>query len=61
MAKLRSNGVNLKIPLKLDRVFLSFPTRKLTQEEISACKYIETLALCPEGSEWDPYDESFAT
>ena len=29
-AKAKSNGVNLKIPLKLDGVFSYFPTRKLT-------------------------------
>ena len=51
VAKAKSNGVNLKIPLKLDGVFLYFPRRKLTQEEISAYKYIETLGLCAEGNE----------
>ena len=58
-AKEGDNGVDLKIPLKLDGIFSYFPTRKLTREEVGECEYIETLHLCPEGSNWDPSDESF--
>ncbi len=52
--------VDLKIPLKLDSIFLYFETRKLTKDEIDHCEYIETVCLCPEGPEWDPYDQCFA-
>ena len=55
-----ANGIDLKIPMKLDGIFSYFPTRKLTEDEINNCEYIETLQLCPEGDDWDPYDESFA-
>ena len=50
----------MKIPLKLDGIFSYFPTRKLTDDEVEDCEYIETVALCPEGPDWDPYDISFA-
>ena len=55
-----ANGTNLRIPMKLDGIFSYFPTRKLTEDEIEHCEYIETLQLCPESYDWDPCDESFA-
>ena len=55
-----TNEINLRIPMKLDGIFSYFPTRKLTVDEIEHCEYIETLQLCPEGDDWDPYDEAFA-
>ena len=54
------NGADLKIPLKLDGIFSYFSTRKLTSDEINNCKFMETVSLCPEGPDWDPYDSSYA-
>ena len=59
-AKEEDKRVNLKIKLQLDGIFSYFDTRKLTAEEVRDCDYIETLHLCPDVKEWDPYDESFA-
>ena len=33
-------GNELSIPMQLDGIFSYFPTRKLTQEEIDNCEYI---------------------
>ena len=52
--------VEMKIPMKLDGIFSYFPTRKLTHEEVEACEYIETVGLTPNGTDWDPYDSSYA-
>ena len=54
------NGIDLRIPMKLDGIFSCFPTRKLTQDEINNCEYIETLQLSPDCDDWDPYDASYA-
>ena len=48
------NGIDLKIPLKLDGIFSYFETRRLSDEEINDCDRIETLQLCPDASEWYP-------
>ena len=60
VANKEDNGIDLRIPMKLDGVFSYFPTRKLTEQEIDECEYIETLQLCPDADDWDPYDESYA-
>ena len=46
-----TNGIDLRIPMKLDGAFSYFATRKLTEEEINNCEYIETLQLCPDSDE----------
>ena len=60
VANKEDNEIELRIPMQFDGIFSYFPTRKLTEEEIDNCEYIETLQLCPDGDDWDPYDESFA-
>ena len=44
--------------MKQDGTFSYFTTYKLTNSEIAECKYIETLQLYQEGSEWDSHDET---
>ena len=53
------NEITLKILLKIDGIFYYFHPKKITQEEIYSCKYIKTLHMCLDGTEWDFYDESF--
>jgi len=53
-------NAKLKIPLKLDGIFSYFETRKLTNDEIDGCEYIETVGLCPSGPGWDPYDPEYS-
>ena len=60
VARAEDNGLDLRIPLKLDGIFSYFTTRKLTEEEVEACEYIPTLELSPDAKDWDPYDSSFA-
>ncbi len=60
MATEVNNEANLKIPLKLHGIFSYFPTRKLTADKTDNCEYIETVSICPEGPDWDPYDSSYA-
>ncbi len=52
----KATGTNLKIPMKLDGIFLYFDTWTLTEEDIESCEYIETVGLSPGGASWDPYD-----
>ncbi len=49
-----NNGTDLKIPLRFNGIFSCFPTRKLKTNEVEACKYIPTVALCPDLSTWGP-------
>ena len=51
VANKEDNGIDLRIPIKLDGVFSYFPTRKLTEQEIDECEYIETLQLCPDADD----------
>ncbi len=60
VASEKVNKVDLKIPLMLDGIFSFFPTRKLTDDEVQACEYIETIGICPDLTNWDPYDETYA-
>ena len=60
IADAETNGIDLRIPMRLDGIFSYFATRELTVEEIDNCEYIETLQLRPDSDDWDPYDESFA-
>ena len=55
-----NNGTNLFIHMKLDGIFLYFPTRKLTMNELKNCEYIETVYLIPDAARWDRYDEEYA-
>ena len=55
VASKENNEIDLRIPMQLDGIFSYFATRKLTQEEIETCEYIETLQLCPDNDDWDPY------
>ncbi len=50
----------LKIPLKLDGILSYFETRKMTEDKIEQCEYIETVDLCTDHDKWDPYDPDFA-
>ena len=60
VARAELNGVDLRVPLKLDGIFSYFTTRKLTEEEVEACEYIPTLELSPDAKDWDPYHTIFA-
>ena len=60
MSSGEGDNAKLKIPLRLDGIFSYFETRKLTEEEISQCEYIETVGLCPMGPKWDPYDPEYS-
>ena len=60
IAGAETNGIDLRIPMRLDGIFSYFATRELTNEEIDNCEYIETLQLYPDSNDWGPYDESFA-
>ena len=45
------NGVELRIPMKLDGIFSYFVTRALTQDEVDDCESIETVHLTPDASQ----------
>ena len=42
---------NLKVPLELDGIFSFFDTRKLSDDVVGNCEYIDTVFLSPDGSE----------
>ena len=60
LSKSSQDQVNLKIPHKLDGILPYFNTRRMTENEIENCKYMEMTNLCPESPDWDPYDEAYA-
>ena len=45
----------IRIPLKLDSIFLYFPTRELTLEQMQRCDEIKHVFLSPDSETWDPY------
>ena len=56
-----SKEPSLKIPLQLDGIFSSFPTRKLTHEEIENCEDMDSIFLTPDSENWDPYNDTYAS
>ena len=55
-----NNGTDIRIRMKLDGIFLYFPTRKLTMNKLKNYEYIETVHLSLDASQWDPYNEEYA-
>ena len=49
--------INLRIPLPLWGVFLYFPSRKPTSDELEAC---DKVILTPDSPAWDPHSDVFS-
>ncbi len=52
-------GLNMQMPLALQGVFSTFPTRALSSEEQMHCGNLDFIMLTPDLDHWDPHDETY--